>query len=112
MIVVDTSVWVHHLKVGDARLVALLDAGLASVHPFTEGELALGGADTARVLGGVPRISAATHEVVVRFVERQGGTVRRIGWVDAHIVCAALAGTYDLLTYDRHQSGFFASARW
>lgn len=40
MIVVDTSVWVNHLKVGEARLVALLQAGVAVVHPFTEGELA------------------------------------------------------------------------
>jgi predicted nucleic acid-binding protein len=112
MIAVDTSVWVHHLKVGDSRLASLLAAGVVLVHPFTEGELALGGADVARVLGGVPRLVESPHGDVLRFVERQGGALRGIGWVDAHIAHAALAGGHDLFTHDRRQSAFFTGARW
>ena len=42
MILVDTSVWVQHLRVGEATLAALLEAGQVPVHPFVTGELALG----------------------------------------------------------------------
>jgi predicted nucleic acid-binding protein len=112
VILVDTSVWVAHLKAGDQRLIELLTAGVAAAHPFTEGELALAGADVRRVLGGVPRLPQAAHHDVLAFVDRQGGPVRRVGWVDAHLVYAALAGGHDLLTYDTHQAAFFVSARW
>jgi predicted nucleic acid-binding protein len=111
MILVDTSVWVNHLKVGDARLVGLLEAGVAAVHPFTEGELALAGADVRRALGGVARVACSPHAEVLEFARRQVGPVRRVGWVDAHLVHAALVGGLDLLTYDTHQAAFFASAR-
>ena len=42
MILVDTSVWVDHLRRGDAKLAQLLDAGQVLAHPFVTGELALG----------------------------------------------------------------------
>jgi hypothetical protein len=112
MIVVDTSVWVNHLKVGDPTLIALLEAGVAAAHPFTEGELALAGADTRRVLGGVVRVPCTPHPELLDFVQRQPPPVARVGWVDAHIVHAALAGGHDLLTYDTHQARFFTSARF
>lgn len=34
MIPVDTSVWVDHLRRGDARLVALLESASVLMHPF------------------------------------------------------------------------------
>ena len=42
MILVDTSVWVDHLRRGDAGLVALLDRASVLAHPFVIGELACG----------------------------------------------------------------------
>ena len=41
MILVDTSVWVHHLHAGDGTLTQMLDAGQVLMHPFVIGELAL-----------------------------------------------------------------------
>jgi predicted nucleic acid-binding protein len=43
VILVDTSVWVGHLRVGEATLAAVLEAGPVLVHPFVIGELAQGG---------------------------------------------------------------------
>ena len=41
MILVDSSVWIDHLRRGDARLAELLSAGQVLPHPFVIGELAL-----------------------------------------------------------------------
>ncbi|MGH7735686.1 MAG: type II toxin-antitoxin system VapC family toxin, partial [Gemmatimonadales bacterium] len=42
MILVDTSVWVDHLRVGDEALARRLEAGEVLTHPFVIGEIALG----------------------------------------------------------------------
>jgi hypothetical protein len=42
VILVDTSVWVDHLRGGDRVLAGLLEAGEVLAHPFIIGELALG----------------------------------------------------------------------
>ncbi len=42
VILVDTSIWVDHLRKSDAALAALLGQGRVLIHPFVIGELALG----------------------------------------------------------------------
>jgi len=42
VILVDTSVWVDHLRRGSARLAARLEEADVACHPFVEGELACG----------------------------------------------------------------------
>lgn len=42
MILVDTSVWIDHLRRGDEHLSQLLDTGNVLVHAHVIGELALG----------------------------------------------------------------------
>jgi predicted nucleic acid-binding protein len=42
MVLVDTSVWVEHLKSGTTGLESSLNDGLVVCHPFIIGELACG----------------------------------------------------------------------
>jgi predicted nucleic acid-binding protein len=42
MILVDTSVWIYHLRAGEPLLVELLDTHRVLIHPFIIGELACG----------------------------------------------------------------------
>ena len=42
MILVDTSVWIDHLRSGEPDLAAALGDGLVMMHPFVLGELACG----------------------------------------------------------------------
>jgi predicted nucleic acid-binding protein len=42
VILVDTSVWVDHLRESDEALAGLLEARKILAHPFVIGELALG----------------------------------------------------------------------
>ena len=42
MILVDTSVWVDHLRAGDAQLAVLLERSAVIMHAMVLGELACG----------------------------------------------------------------------
>jgi len=106
LIIVDTSVWIDHLKAGDARLVELLGRGRVLAHPFVTGELALGSLhQRAAVLGALndlPQALVAREDEVMTFIETQKlyGTV--IGYVDAHLLTAArLTPGVTLWTRDR-----------
>ena len=64
MILVDTSVWIDHLRAGDKALAALLEAGTVLAHPFVVGELALGNLRQREIvlnaLSDLPQASIAT----------------------------------------------------
>jgi len=104
-VIADTSVWVDHFRGAPTRLPALLDEGVVQMHPFVAGELALGGIPNRdEVLGwldALPSANAATDDEVRWLVERHRLWGRGIGWVDAHLLAAALLGSVPLLTHDR-----------
>ena len=106
MILVDTSVWVDHLRRGDARLAALLESAAVLVHPFVVGEIACGSmADRKAVLMLLQDLPAATvaddHEVL-QYIERHRLWGKGIGYVDAHLLAAvALTQGATLWTRDK-----------
>jgi predicted nucleic acid-binding protein len=93
VILVDSSVWIEHLRLASAILGALLDAGEVLGHPFVMGELALGNLrrrdDILRVLRRLPQANSASHGEVLRFIDREALFGRGIGYVDAHLLAAA-----------------------
>ena len=93
MILVDTSVWVDHLRLGDARLAGLLARSVVLMHPFVVGEIACGSlADRAAVLGllqGLPAAVVAEPPEVLGVIERHRLHGRGIGYVDVHLLAAA-----------------------
>ena len=92
MILVDTSVWVDHLRKGDQVIGRLLFAGRVLAHPFIVGELSLGVLrQREAVLGALmdlPQATIATEEEVFRFIEANGLPGSGIGYVDAHLLAA------------------------
>ncbi|MGF1640041.1 MAG: type II toxin-antitoxin system VapC family toxin, partial [Rhodospirillales bacterium] len=94
MILVDTSVWVDHLRLGDETLAGLLETGRVLVHPFVVGELALGNLRQRQVILGylqdLPQVEVATHGEVLQFIERQGPAGLGIGYVDVHLLASTL----------------------
>ena len=86
MILVDTSVWIDHLRRGDEELSLLLDEGQVLVHPFVIGEIACGSLkNRAAVVGHLRRLPAApiaTEAEVHHLLEREGLHGRGLGWVD------------------------------
>ena len=105
MTLVDTSVWVDHLRKGNARLGRLLEDGLVLTHPFVVGELALGRMrrrqEILGFLGELPRAEAAQHGEVLDFVERHGLPGAGIGWVDVHLLVSAALSGVGIWTLDR-----------
>ena len=110
MVLVDTSVWVDHLRNGDARLAALLERNQVAMHPMVSGELACGNLrdrDTLRALwGNRPPLAAASHEQALWLLDRNRVWGRGIGYVDLHLLTAvSLSQGAALWTHDRRLQG-------
>lgn len=106
MILVDTSIWIEHLRVGRASLRTLLERGLVLVHPWVIGELALGHLSARQeVLGlltGLPQATVATTDEVAALTERHQLYGLGIGYVDAQLLAAtALSDDAALWTGDK-----------
>ena len=106
MILVDTSVWIDHLRAGDDELAALLNGSRVLMHPFVLGELACGNLRNRelvlRLLKDLPRAAVATDEEVLFFIERHALMGRGIGYVDAHLLAAVtLSDSARLWTRDK-----------
>jgi predicted nucleic acid-binding protein len=104
-VLADTSVWVDHLRYGNAGLTRLLEAGMVWVHDFVIGELASGNlARRQEILGSLaelPRAEPAAHAQVLGLVESEKLMGRGLGWVDLHLLVAAEQGGLKLWSLDK-----------
>ncbi|MEQ1953554.1 type II toxin-antitoxin system VapC family toxin [Mesorhizobium yinganensis] len=106
MILVDTSIWIDHLREAFPPLIKLLLDKRVATHPFVVGEIALGSLkDRGRVLRNLselPRTCMAEDHEVLSFVERFALHGRGIGYVDAHLLASVkLTPETLLLTRDK-----------
>jgi predicted nucleic acid-binding protein len=92
MILVDTSVWIDHLRSGDDGMITLLNNSQVFMHPFVLGELACGNlhnrAEVLSLLRNLPQAIVARDEEVLFYIERHELMGRGIGYVDAHLMAA------------------------
>jgi predicted nucleic acid-binding protein len=106
LILVDTSVWVDHLRRGDVQLVSLLESAKAATHPFVIGEIACGSlTDRQTVLSllqDLPMATVADNDEVLAYVEHHKLYGKGIGYVDVHLLAAvALTEGASLWTRDK-----------
>lgn len=106
MILVDSSVWIEHLRHADPLLQKSLEAKKILVHPFILGELALGHlrsrAQILSLLKNLPQAIVADEEEVLEFIERHSLYGSGIGYVDVHLLISARLTPALLLTQDKH----------
>lgn len=94
MILVDTSVWIDHLRRSEPALVELLQSNAVAAHPFVLGELAMGSLrERGKVLGALsrlPQTKVASNPEVLRVVEGHGLFGKGLGYIDAHLLTAVM----------------------
>jgi predicted nucleic acid-binding protein len=109
MILVDTSVWIDHLRVSDPHLSTLLTKRVVRAHPWVVGELACGNiANRLGVIGNLqrlPQLPVAREHEVLFLIEHHKLMGKGIGYVDAHLITAALAAGASLWTKDKRLMG-------
>jgi predicted nucleic acid-binding protein len=102
---VDTSVWIDHLRGRRGDLAGPLRDGLVLTHPFVIGELACGNLarrdEVLGLLAALPRAPEATHAEALALVAEARLAGRGLGWIDVHLLAAALLAGARLWTGDR-----------
>ncbi len=105
MILVDTSVWVDHLRRANEELVSLLETDQVLVHPFIIGELACGNIRNRRLilklLSELPRPVKTTDDETLYFIDQRSLHGRGLGLIDIHLLASTVVlGTARLWTLD------------
>ena len=106
MILVDTSVWIDHLRHGDHKLSTLLDRNCVLMHPMIIGELACGNLMGRGVLlnlwANLPAIPVVSDDEALYFLEHNRLMGKGIGLVDLHLLAAvSLSLETNLWTRDK-----------
>jgi predicted nucleic acid-binding protein len=104
MVLVDTSVWIDHLRYGNGKLEQLLEEGEAACHPFIIGELACGNLKNRHeiidLLNRLPQAPSASHREVMYFIENQSLMGRGLGYIDINIMASARIADMSVWTLD------------
>ncbi|HEY7846552.1 MAG TPA: type II toxin-antitoxin system VapC family toxin [Bradyrhizobium sp.] len=94
MVLVDTSIWIDHLRGAERRLAGLLDRGNVVMHPFVVGELLLGKVpkitEMIDDLNALPKAAVANDGEVLKFIAERKLPGSGIGYVDAHLLAATV----------------------
>ncbi|MCK5676167.1 MAG: PIN domain-containing protein [Verrucomicrobia bacterium] len=105
MVLVDTSIWIDHLRSGNAKLAALLNDGEAAIHPFIIGELACGNLKKRKeiisLLHALPHVDKTEDDEVLFFIEKHKLMGLGIGLIDCHLLAACKLEKAKILTKDK-----------
>ncbi len=105
MVLVDTSVWIDHLKKASSKLTALLEGGEVAIHPFVIGELACGNlknrSEILALLHALPEVPRAEDHEILFFIDRHSLAGRGLGWIDVHLLASSQLGNVSLWTKDK-----------
>ena len=105
MVLVDTSVWVSHLRDGNAELANLLNDGRVLCHQLIVGELACGNLKNRAVILSflqlLPMSIEAEHDEVLSFIENNRLMGKGMGYVDVHLITSAVLTGVPVWTLDK-----------
>ena len=94
MILVDTSVWIDHLRASEPTLVELLESAAVATHPLVIGELAVGSlrnrAELLALLDELPRSPVASDTEVLSLIDAHRLHGQGLGVVDVHLLASTL----------------------
>jgi len=109
MVLVDTSVWVAHLRDGNIGLETLLNEGRVAGHSFIIAELACGNlknrSEILSLLRTLPVAIQAEHDEVMELIETHSLMGKGLGYIDMHLLASAFLTDVPLWTLDRKLDG-------
>jgi predicted nucleic acid-binding protein len=105
MVLVDTSVWVEHLRFGNIGLENLLNEDRVACHLFIIGELACGNLlnriEILSLLQALPLATQAEQEEVMQLTENYSLMGRGLGYIDMHLLVSAKLTKIPIWTLDK-----------
>jgi len=105
MVLVDTSIWVTHLRRGNRQLEKLLMDAEVMCHPFIIGELACGNLknrnEIISLLQSLPLAPTIEFDEFIFFIDRNHLMGKGIGFVDVHLLASAQLTGIPLWTADK-----------
>jgi predicted nucleic acid-binding protein len=112
---VDTSVWINHLRKSDKLLIEKLESDSVLIHPAIIGELAAGNLKNRfqflENIKSIPRIQEIPVEEIFDFIEVRRLFGKGLSWVDIQILVSCLINHCELFTYDIQLKNTFTSLR-
>ncbi len=113
MILVDTSVWIEHLRSGTVGLETVLDEGNIACHPFIISELACGNlknrTEILTLLKNLPVAAVANDDEALKFIECHQLMGKGLGFIEIHLLMSALLTGIPLWTFDKRLHEFATS---
>lgn len=102
-VLADTSIWVDHLRHGNPQMSSFLAAGDVVVHDHIVGELCLGGLSREKLvmMQLLHRCAVASHDEAMHLIGERRLAGRGLGYVDSHLLAAALIDSLRLWTLDK-----------
>lgn len=104
-ILVDTSVWIDHLRTNSPTLRRLLDNDQVVCHPLVVGEIACGNmrhrAEVLESLAVLPAAPTIDHEELLTFLETHKLFGQGLGWIDVHLLASTILQQVTLWTLDQ-----------
>ena len=105
MVLVDTSVWISHLRDSNSYFKELLNKGIVLCHPFIIGELACGNIinrnEILSLLKSLPMASIVEHDEVLKFIEDRKLARKGLGYVDVHLLASAILSDSPIWSLDK-----------
>ena len=117
MILADTSIWIDFLagRSSALSLRSLLAANRVVCHPAVRGEIALGSIarrdEVLRLLAQLPSVQVIGDDDVFALIDARKLHASGIGWIDAHLLASALAGSHRIWTGDKRLARVAAGLR-
>ena len=105
MVIVDTSIWVAHLRQGSRHLEELLLDVQVACHPLIIGELACGSIrnrdELLTLLQTLPIVPTVNLDELLYFIEQNRLMGMGLGFVEMHLLASAKLSEIPLWTTDK-----------
>lgn len=105
MILVDTSLWIEHLRSGHTGLIDILNQAQVITHTLVIGELSCGNLKNRKeilsLLNLLPAAKEAEHFEVLELIETRRLYGKGLGWIDMSLLASCLLSNAKLWTLDK-----------